>query len=133
MAVAVYVRVSTEEQRERQSIRTQIEFGERYCQLHSLATFRVYNDDGVSGTVPLDKRPEGGQILMDAQRGKFDQLLIYKLDRLGRETRLILNGVAELEKVGVRVRKPQAPIDGTLDYAGVEIWRQRSGSDRRNG
>jgi dihydroneopterin aldolase len=38
-----------------------------------------------------------------------------------------------VQEVGVRVRKPKAPIDGTLDYAGVEIWRQRSGSDRRNG
>jgi len=36
-----------------------------------------------------------------------------------------------VHEVGVRVRKPQAPIDGTFDYAGVEIWRQRSGSDRR--
>lgn len=34
-------------------------------------------------------------------------------------------------EVGVRVRKPRAPIDGTFDYAGVEIWRQRSGSSAR--
>jgi dihydroneopterin aldolase len=27
----------------------------------------------------------------------------------------------------VRVRKPQAPIDGVFAYAGVEIWRRRSG------
>ncbi len=71
----------------------------------------MYSDDGVSGTVPLHQRPEGGQILMDAQRGKFDQLLIYKLDRLGRETRLILNGVAELEKAGVRVRSMTEEFD----------------------
>ena len=38
-----------------------------------------------------------------------------------------------VQEVGVRVRKPNAPIDGTFDYAGVEIWRQRSGTDRRNG
>ena len=38
-----------------------------------------------------------------------------------------------ITEVGVRVRKPNAPIDGTLDWAGVEIWRQRSGADRRNG
>lgn len=36
-----------------------------------------------------------------------------------------------VQEVGVRVRKPQAPIDGQLDYAGVEIWRQRSSPDRR--
>ncbi len=35
-----------------------------------------------------------------------------------------------INEVGVRVRKPKVPIDGTLDYAGVEIWRQRSGSNR---
>ena len=111
MAIAIYARVSTEEQRERQSIRTQIEFGERYCQLHDLCAYRVYADDGVSGTVPLEHRPEGSQILKDARLGKFDQLLVYRLDRLGRETRLILNAVAELEKLGVRVRSMTEEFD----------------------
>ncbi|MGD0670027.1 MAG: recombinase family protein [Bryobacteraceae bacterium] len=111
MPVAVYTRVSTEEQRERQSIATQREFGERYCQLHSLTAYRVYADDGVSGTVPLDLRAEGSEILKDARLGKFDQLLVYRLDRLGRETRLILNAVAELEKCGVRVRSMTEEFD----------------------
>ena len=30
-------------------------------------------------------------------------------------------------EVGVRVRKPGVQLGGPLDYAGVEIWRQRSG------
>jgi site-specific DNA recombinase len=111
MPVAVYLRVSTDEQRERQSINTQRDFAERYCTLHSLSVFRVYADDGVTGTIPLEKRPEGGQILHDARLRKFDQLLIYKLDRLGRETRLILNAVAELEKLGVRVRSMTEEFD----------------------
>src|SRR5438874_3945833 len=111
MPVGTYLRVSTEEQRERQSIATQREFAERYCELHNLAVYRVYADDGVSGTVPLERRPEGSQILKDAKLGKFDQLLIYKLDRLGRDTRLILNAVAELEKLGVRVRSMTEEFD----------------------
>jgi site-specific DNA recombinase len=111
MAVAVYLRVSTEEQRERQSIATQREFGERYCQLHKLAVSRVYADDGVSGTVPLEQRSDGGQILRDARLGKFDRLLVYKLDRLGRDTRLILNAVADLEKHGVRIRSMTEEFD----------------------
>jgi len=111
MQVACYLRVSTEEQRERQSIATQREFGERYSQLHKLSVYRVYADDGVSGTVPLEQRPDGGQILRDARLGKFDQLLVYKLDRLGRETRLILNAVAELEKLGVRIRSMTEEFD----------------------
>ena len=111
MAVAVYVRVSTEEQRERQSIVTQREFANRYCDLHQLAIFQTYADDGVSGTVPLELRPSVARLLEDARQHKFDQLLVYKLDRLGRETRLILNAVAELEKLGVRVRSMTEEFD----------------------
>lgn len=111
MPVAVYVRVSTEEQRERQSIMTQREFAERYCGLHELPIFRIYSDDGISGTVPVDRRPEASQILRDARLGKFDQLLVYRLDRLGRETKLILNAVDELEKLGVRVKSMTEEFD----------------------
>ena len=111
MPVAIYLRVSTEEQRERQSIETQREFAERYCALHQLAVFRVYADDGVSGTVPIELRQEGSQILVDARNRRFDQLLVYKLDRLGRDTRLILNAVADLETLGVRVRSMTEEFD----------------------
>jgi site-specific DNA recombinase len=111
MPVAIYCRVSTEEQREPQSILTQREFGGRYTALHNLPVFRVYADDGVSGTVPFEQRPEGCQVVKDARAGKFDQLLVYKLDRLGRETRLILNAVAEPEKLGVRVHSMTEEFD----------------------
>lgn len=110
-SVALYLRVSTEEQRERQSIDTQREFGEKYTDLHQLRVHRVYPDDGISGTVPLEKRPEGQRILQAARCGEFSQLLVYKLDRLGRDTRLILNAVAELEKLGVRVRSMTEEFD----------------------
>jgi len=110
-SVALYLRVSTEEQKERQSIDTQREFGAKYTDLHELRVHQVYADDGISGTVPLEKRPEGRRILEAARRCEFNQLLIYKLDRLGRDTRLILNAVAELEKHGVRVRSMTEEFD----------------------
>src|SRR5262249_39574757 len=111
MAVGVYLRVSTEEQRERQSIATQREFAERYCQLHALAVYKLYSDDGTSGTVPIEARIAGRTVLEEARLRKFDQLLVFKLDRLCRETRLILNAVAELEKHGVRVRSMTEEFD----------------------
>jgi site-specific DNA recombinase len=111
MAVAIYVRVSTDEQRERQSINTQRDFGCRFCDLHELPIYETYADDGVSGTVPLELRPGGIRLLADARQGKFVQLLVFKLDRLGRDTRLILNAVAELEKFGVRVRSMTEEFD----------------------
>jgi len=39
-------------------------------------------DEGVSGT--KDSRPELDRMLADAQRGKFQAILIWRLDRLGR-------------------------------------------------
>jgi site-specific DNA recombinase len=111
MAVGIYLRVSTEEQRERQSIATQRDFAGRYCDLHQLPIHALYADDGISGTVPLDRRPEGAKLLRDARMKKFDQLLVYKLDRLGRETRLTLEAVAELEKCGARVRSMTEEFD----------------------
>jgi site-specific DNA recombinase len=103
MAVAVYLRVSTDEQRERQSIATQRTEVERFCAVHGLAIGNVYADDGVTGTIPFDRRPEGRQLFQDARLKKFDQLLVYKLDRVGRDAIIILETVAELAKCGVRV------------------------------
>jgi 7,8-dihydroneopterin aldolase/epimerase/oxygenase len=37
----------------------------------------------------------------------------------------VLRAFAPINEVGIRVRKPKAPIEGTLAWAGVEIWRQR--------
>ncbi len=37
----------------------------------------------------------------------------------------------DVSEVVVRVRKPEVKLDGPLDYAGVEIHRQRPNGDRR--
>jgi dihydroneopterin aldolase len=37
----------------------------------------------------------------------------------------------DIAEVAVRVRKPEVKLGGPLDYAGVEIRRQRSNGDRR--
>jgi site-specific DNA recombinase len=108
---AVYLRVSTEEQRERHSIETQRDFAERFCALHEIPVYGYYTDDGVSGTVALEQRPEGARLLSDAREGRFSAVLLYKLDRLGRNPRLILNAVADLELEGVQTRSMTEPFD----------------------
>jgi DNA invertase Pin-like site-specific DNA recombinase len=66
--IALYLRVSSEEQRERETIDIQREFLEQYCRLYGLEVADVYADDGVSGTIPLHERPEGKRLLEDAKR-----------------------------------------------------------------
>ena len=55
--VALYLRVSSDEQRERQTIETQRVFLEQYCRLYELDVAETYADDGVSGTIPMHERP----------------------------------------------------------------------------
>ncbi|WP_018086440.1 recombinase family protein [Desulfurispora thermophila] len=109
--VAVYARVSSEDQAERGTIENQIEFAAKYCDLHQLEIIEWYKDDGVTGTIPLEQRPEGQRLLEDAKKRKFDLLLIYRLDRLGRSARIILNAVYELEQHGVKIRSMTEPFD----------------------
>ena len=89
--VALLLRVSSEEQREKETIELQEEFLEQYCGLYELEVAEIYKDDGVSGTIPLHERPEGRRLLQDAAEGKFDAVLVYKLDRLGRTLLVIVD------------------------------------------
>jgi site-specific DNA recombinase len=60
---AIYLRVSSEEQRDRETILTQRNFAERYCALHEIVPAGWYADDGISGTIALEQRPEGARLL----------------------------------------------------------------------
>lgn len=111
MKAAVYARVSSEDQQERRTIETQLEFASKYCDLHKIDVVEWYQDDGVSGTIPLEDRDAGARLLADAKDGKFQLLLVYKLDRLGRSARVILNAVHELEQTGVKIRSMTQPFD----------------------
>lgn len=86
---SLYDRVSSEEQADRGTIQNQIDFGNKYCDLHEILIDRWHKDDGVTGTIPLELRPEGSKLLEDAKAGNIELLLIYKLDRLDRSARVI--------------------------------------------
>jgi site-specific DNA recombinase len=109
--VALYLRVSSEEQRDRETIEIQDEFLEQYRGLYDLEVADIYKDDGVSGTIPLHERPEGRRLLEDAREGKFGTVLVYKLDRLGRSLLVIVDGHDRLQGAGVSLRSATEPID----------------------
>ena len=109
--VALYLRVSSEEQRDRETIEIQRGFLHEYCRLYGLEVARVYADDGVSGTIPLHERAEGRRLLQDAQDGKFQTVLLYRLDRLGRSLLVIVDAHDRLQTAGVALRSATEPID----------------------
>lgn len=77
--VAVYCRVSTEEQRERQGIATQIEYAKQYCQREACLIADFYCDNGVSGTIPFDQRKASGRLLRMHGKGSLKLFLCIKL------------------------------------------------------
>lgn len=68
-----------------------------------------YTDEGISGS--REKRPGLDKLLKDAYLGRFQYVLIAALDRLGRDTRHLLNLLHELDKIGVSVISQREQID----------------------
>ena len=85
--IAFYARVSSDEQRERQTIQNQIDALQRQFAAETDVTFVAQlADDGVSGTIPLRERPQGHALLEAAERGAIDEVWVTRADRLGRDT-----------------------------------------------
>lgn len=80
--VALYVRVSTEEQAIHGfSIETQKDNLAEYCKKNKLKIVDFYVDEGISGAKPPLKRPALKRLLEDVEAGKIDMILFTKLDR----------------------------------------------------
>ena len=111
MRAAAYYRVSSAEQQERQTIETQRSIVEPFAALHGLAIAETYADDGVSGTIPLGDRPAGRRLIDGARAGLFQCVIVYRVDRFGRDTIDGLLAVRNLEALGVSVRSATEAID----------------------
>lgn len=102
--VATYERVSSEDQRERETIKTQTEALARELDRRSdVELVGRYVDDGVSGTVPMRERPAGRRLLDDAAAGSFEELWVYDSTRLARNTADATRIRDMLEDCGVAV------------------------------
>jgi site-specific DNA recombinase len=108
--VGLYMRVSSEEQKAKESIGTQDDFLESYCALYNLEVAAVYKDEAVSGTVPVRERAEGARLLKDAKAGAFDTVLVYKLDRIGRSLLVVVDAHDRLGEAGIALRSATEPI-----------------------
>ncbi len=111
MKVAVYCRVSTEEQADAGTIGNQVDFARGYCHLHGLEIYDFYLDEGVSGTEPLENRPEGFRLMADALRGCFGAVCVYRLDRLARTALEILRTHQRLSEAKVVLKSMTENFD----------------------
>ena len=102
MRAIIYTRVSTQEQSDSG---LGLEAQETECRIYAerfeWEVGGIYTDS-ISGASDIDKRPELMNALADLKRG--DVLLIYKLDRLSRDTGLSAIIERELKRKGVSLR-----------------------------
>ena len=100
MAVYSYTRVSTTAQAEEgESLGAQQRRVEGYAMQHDLTVDRHFVERGVSGSVPLDERPEGKALLAILKPG--DVIITPKLDRMFRSALNALGVLEGLKQQGV--------------------------------
>lgn len=102
--VAIYVRVSTEEQAEHgYSIDAQLNTLRDYCKLYNKEVFREYVDRGISGK-EMTRREQLQRLLKDAEQGLFQEVIVWKFNRMSRKNKDLLEIVDWLEKHNVHFR-----------------------------
>src|SRR5688500_1761252 len=114
MRAGIYARVSTLDQEpENQLIELR-----RYVDARAW-TGAEYVDRGVSGT--KDRRPALDQLLADAKRRRFDVLICWKLDRLGRNLKHLNMLLDELAALGIAFVSLNEGIDATTPAGKLQL------------
>lgn len=105
--VAMYLRVSTNEQtveNQRRELNAVIEhMGWHIC--------AVYEDAGISGAKGRDQRPDFDQMCKDAARRRFDMVMSWSVDRLGRSLQDLVAFLNDLDAIGIDLYLHQQGID----------------------
>jgi DNA invertase Pin-like site-specific DNA recombinase len=106
---AIYVRVSTD----KQTIENQLRELRQIAKKRGWEVVHEYHDAGISGAKSRDTRPGLDQMLKDAQRRRFDVVMAWAIDRLGRSLIDLLGTIQTLEACGVDLYLDQQSIDTT--------------------
>ncbi len=111
---AIYARVSTLDQ----TTENQLTELRDYIDTRGW-TAREYVDEGVSGSI--ESRPALDQLLRDARRRRFDALVCWRLDRLGRSVKHLILFLEELSALGVAFISLAEDIDATTPAGRLQM------------
>src|SRR5258708_7024220 len=112
--VALYARVSSEEQREGQTIDSQLAELERFVSDNGWCVAGIYKDEGWSGAMLA--RPELDRLRDDATKGLFNTVLINDVDRLARDVTHLGVLKRDLERQGLQVVFRKLPAETSPTY-----------------
>lgn len=115
MRTAIYCRVSTQAQ---EPLNQSLEL-RRYCELRQWTIVDEFIDHGVSGMA--EARPQLDRLMKAARRRSFDLVLVYKLDRLGRNLRHLIVTLDEFRALGVGFASINEGIDTTTPAGKLQL------------
>jgi|SRR5262245_46599843 len=105
----LYLRVSTVDQttanQERELREVAVRMG---CEI-----VRVYKDHGISGSKGRDKRPAFNALIRDGNQRKFDVVMAWSVDRLGRSLQDLVAFLSELHALHIDLFLHQQGLDTT--------------------
>ena len=114
MRAALYARVSSEEQVEGYSLDAQKRAFLTLVQGRGWTVYRQFVEEGRSAhTEDIRKRPVFKEAIEDAVAGKYDVLVVHKIDRFSRKLRVTLEYFEKLGKAGIGF----VSIQNEMDYS----------------
>lgn len=109
--MALYARVSTADQ----SSQLQLRELRRHARVRGFTIYQEYVDQ-VTGNVAkrrADSAPAYDQLLQDAQRRRFDIVLVWKYDRFARSMRHLVEALEQFHTLGVEFISLTEQVDTT--------------------
>lgn len=106
----IYARYSSSAQNDA-SIEQQIEKCKEYAEKNGITIIAVYEDRAKSGRT--DNRPDFQRMMRDAAKGKFDFVIAWKSNRMGRNMLQAMQNEARLDSYGVRCLYVEEDYDDT--------------------
>jgi site-specific DNA recombinase len=111
--IGIYCRISQlKEEGADRSINDQKQLGIEFAESIG-KPYSVYIDEGVSGTLPIEQRPQLQSLLDDIEEGIIDSVYVYLQDRLERnpQVRLFLRSIFLKNKVRLYTEKGEVDLN----------------------
>ena len=105
--IAIYARVSTD----KQTVDNQLIELRGLCERLGYTIVQEYTDSGISGAKSRDDRPALDLLLKDATRRKFDMVMCWSIDRLGRSLQHLVEILNELQALKIDLFFQQQGMD----------------------
>lgn len=103
--VAIYARVSTD----KQELEQQIESCKRFCEYKQHSIIDIYQETASGKT--FNDRPQLYKLLMEIRNMKYQGIVVFRFDRIGRSVLEMVNFIQEMDNKGVQVFSVSESVD----------------------